>query len=171
MTSPTSFPPAVARTAHQTIAPHLVPERRGAVAVLSSMRRDADWVLPRLFRVFAFWGNAELDLTKALLAPGTSEIEIRCIMSSVQIIAPPDLRVECEVDAVLGSAEIQRQISTPAPADAPVVRIIGTALLGSIEVKVIDPNAPTFMEKLRRKIKGRAANSGSSGTAKQGDGR
>ena len=69
---------------------------------------------------------------------------------------PPDLRVECEVDAVLGSAEVQRQISTPAPADAPVVRITGTAFLGSIEIKVIDPNAPTFMEKLRRKIRGSA---------------
>jgi hypothetical protein len=152
MTSPTSFPPAVARTAHPTIAPHLVPERRGAVAVLSTMRRDADWVLPRLFRIFAFWGSSEIDLTQALLAPGTSEIEIRCIMASVQIIAPPDLRVECEVDAVLGSAEVQRQISTPAPADAPVVRITGTAFLGSIEIKVIDPDAPSFMEKLRRKI-------------------
>ena len=159
MTSPTSFPPAVARAAHPTLAPDLVPERRGAVAVLSNMRRDADWVLPRLFRVFAFLGNAEIDLRHVLLAPGTSEIEIRCIMSNVQIIAPPDLRVESEVDAVLGSAEVQRQISAPTPADAPVVRITGTAFLGTVEIKVVDPNAPTFMEKVRRKIRGRAANS------------
>jgi predicted membrane protein len=113
-------------------------------------------VLPRLFRIFTFWGSSEIDLTQVLLAPGTSEIEIRCIMGSVQIIAPPDLRVECEVEAVLGSAEVQRQISTPAPADAPVVRITGSAFLGSIEIKVIDPDAPTFMEKLRRKIRGSA---------------
>lgn len=156
MTSPTSFPPAVRRTAHPTIAPHSVPERRGAVAVLSNMRRDADWVLPRLFRIFTFLGNADIDLTQVLLAPGTSEIEIRCIMSSVQIIAPPDLRIESEVEAILGSAEVQRQISRPAPADAPVVRITGSAVLGSIEIKIIDPDAPSFMEKLRRKIKGSA---------------
>lgn len=155
MTSPTSFPPAVARTAHPTIAPHLVPERRGAVAVLSNMRRDADWVLPRLFRIFAFWGNSEIDLTQALLAPGTSQIEIRCIMSSVQIIVPPDVRVESEVEAVLGSAEVQRQIATLAPADAPTVRVTGTAFLGSIEIKVVDPDAPGLMERIRRKIKGK----------------
>jgi Cell wall-active antibiotics response 4TMS YvqF len=155
MTSPTSFPPAVARTAHPTIAPHLVPERRGAVAVLSSMRRDADWILPRLFRVFAFWGNAEIDLTQALLAPGVSEIEIRCIMASVQIIAPPDVRIESEVDAVVGSAEVQRQIASTTSADAPTVRITGSAFLGSIEIKIIDPNAPGFMERIRRKIKGK----------------
>jgi len=155
MTSPTTFPPAVPRTAHPTIAPHLVPDRRGAVAVLSNMRRDADWVLPRLFRIFAFFGNSEIDLTKVLLAPGTSEIEIRCILSNVQIIAPPDLRIESEVDAILGSAEVQRQITTPAPADAPVVRITGSAFLGSIEIKIVDPDAPTFMQKLRRRISGK----------------
>lgn len=156
MTSPTSFTPAVPRTAHPTSAPHLVPERRGAVAVLSNMRRDADWILPRHFRIFAFWGNSEIDLTQALLAPGTSEIEIRCIMANVQIIVPPDLRVESEVDAVLGSAEVQRQVSTPAPADAPTVRITGTAFLGAIEIKVIDPDAPSLMERLRRKINRKA---------------
>ena len=154
MTSPTSFPPAVQRNAHPTLEAHLVPDRRGAVAVLSHMRRDADWILPRLFRVFAFWGNAEIDLTKALLAPGTSEIEIRCIMASVEIIVPPDVRVESEVDAVLGSAEVQRQIASTTSPDAPTVRITGSAFMGSIEIKVIDPNAPGLMERLRRKLKG-----------------
>jgi len=155
MTSPTSFPPTAAGTAHPTLAPHLVPERRGAVALLSHLRRDGDWILPRLFRVFAFWGNAELDLTQALLAPGTSEIEIRCIMASVEIIVPPDVRVESEVDAVLGSAEVQRKIASTTFTDAPVVRITGSAFMGSIEIKVIDPNAPGLMEKLRRRISGR----------------
>src|SRR4051812_10071806 len=157
MNSPTSFPPAVARTVHPTLAPHLVPERRGAVAVLSHTRRDADWVLPRLFRIFAFWGNVELDLTQALVSEGTSQIEIRCIMGSVQIIVPPDLRVESDVDAVMGSAEVQRAIASTTSPDAPTVRISGSAIMGSIEIKVIDPNAPSFMEKLRRKIGRKAA--------------
>jgi hypothetical protein len=154
MTSPTSFPPAVQRSAHPTLEAHLVPERRGAVAVLSHMRRDADWILPRLFRVFTFWGSAEIDLTRALLAPGTSEIEIRCIMGSVEIIVPPDLRVESEVDAVLGSAEVQRQIASTTSPDAPTVRITGSAFMGSIEIKVVDPNAPGLMERIRRKLNG-----------------
>ena len=66
------------------------------MAILSHMRRDADWILPRLFRIFAFWGNAELDLTHVLLGPGTS----------------------------------------------------------TIEIKVIDPNAPGLLEKIRRRITG-----------------
>lgn len=124
------------------------------MAVLSHTRRDADWVLPRLFRVFAFWGNVELDLTHVLLGPGTSVIEIRCIMASVEITVPPDLRVQSEVDAVLGSAEVRRQIATTTSPDAPLVRITGSTLLGSIEIKVVDPNAPSFLEKIRRRITG-----------------
>ena len=154
MNSPTSFPPAVVPTQHPTLAPSQVPERRGAVTVLSHTRRDADWILPRLFRVFTFWGNVELDLTHVLLGPGTSVIDIRCIMASVEITVPPDVRVESEVDAVLGSAEVQRQIASTTSPDAPTVRIIGSTFLGSIEIKVVDPNAPSLFEKIRRKITG-----------------
>ena len=134
------------------MAPDLVPDRRGAVAVLSHLRRDGDWILPRLFRVVSFWGNAEIDLTQALLAPGTSQIEIRCIMASVEIIVPPDVRVESEVDAVMGSAEVRRQVASTTAPDAPCVRITGSAFMGSIEVKVVDPNAPGLLEKIRRRI-------------------
>lgn len=155
--SPTSLPPAVARAAHPTLAPDLVPPRRGAVAVLSNMRRDADWVLPRLFRIFAFWGNVEIDLTSALLSSGTSEVEIRCVMANVEIVVPPDVRVDCAIDAVLGSAEVRREIGSTTSPNAPLVRITGTSYLGSIEVKVIDPDAPSFAERLRRKILGRVA--------------
>ncbi|HEY7236990.1 MAG TPA: LiaF domain-containing protein [Gemmatimonadaceae bacterium] len=154
MNSPTSFPPAVVPAQHPTLAPSQVPERRGAVAILSHTRRDADWILPRLFRVFTFWGNVELDLTHALLGPGTSVIDIRCIMASVEITVPPDLRVESEVDAVLGSAEVQRQIASTTSPDAPTVRIVGSTFMGSIEIKVVDPNAPSLFEKIRRKITG-----------------
>jgi hypothetical protein len=155
MNSPTSFPPAVVQPAHPTLEAHQVPERRGTVAILSNARRDADWILPRLFRVFTFWGNTELDLTNVLLGPGTSVIEIRCIMGNVEISVPPDLRVESEVDAVLGSAEVRREIGSTTSPDAPTVRITGTAFLGSIDIKVVDPNRPSLGERIRRRILGR----------------
>jgi len=156
MNPPSSSPPApVPPAAHPTLDAHQVPERRGAVAVLSHTRRDADWILPRLFRVFTFWGNVELDLTHALLGPGTSVIDIRCIMASVEIVVPPDLRVETEVDAVLGSAETRREIASTTSPDAPCVRIIGSTLLGSIEIKVVDPNRPSLGERIRRRVMGK----------------
>ena len=152
MPSPTSFPPAVSTRRHPTIAAEQVPERRGALAVLSHMRRDADWILPRLFRIFTFWGNAEIDLTHALLGEGMSVIEVKCIMGNVEIRVPPDLRVENEVEAILGSADIRREAPTTAAPDAPTVRITGSTFLGNVEIKVIDPDAPGLLEKIRRRL-------------------
>lgn len=152
MPTPTSHPRAIVPTVHPTLPPDHVPARRGAVAFLSHIRRDSDWIVPRLFRVFAFWGNAEIDLTHALLGPGTTEIELRCIMASVEITVPPDVRVQCDADAVMGSAEVQRKVASTTSPDAPLVHITGTTFMGSIEVRVVDPNAPGFMEKIRRKI-------------------
>jgi hypothetical protein len=137
------------------VAPDLVPERRGAVAFLSHTRRDGDWILPRLFRIVSFWGNAEIDLTQALLGPGTSQIEIRCIMASVEIVVPPDVRIESDVDAVMGSAEVQRKVGSTTSPDAPCVRITGSAFMGSIEIRVVDPNVPGLLERIRRRVSGR----------------
>ena len=152
MSSPTSFTPAVGTRRHPTIPSAQVPDRRGALAVLSHLRRDADWVLPRHFRVFAFWGNAEIDLTQALVGEGTSVIEVKCIMANIEIRVPPDLRVENDVEAVLASADIRRHAPTTAAPDAPTVRITGSSFLGSVEIKVIDPDAPSFLDKLRRRL-------------------
>ena len=149
MTSPNSPPAPAALAPHPTIAPELVPERRGAVAILSHTSRDGDWILPRLFRAVAFMGNVELDLTRALVAPGTSQIDIRAIMGSVTIVVPPDLRLDCTMDPVIGSAEVSRSVPSTMSPDAPMVRITGTAFLGSIEVKVVDPNAPSWLDKVR----------------------
>jgi hypothetical protein len=152
MSSPTSFPPAVGNRRHPTIASAQVPERRGTMAVLSHLRRDGDWVLPRLFRVFAFWGNAEIDLTQALLGEGVSVIEVKCIMGNIEIRVPPDLRVENEVEAVLASADLRREAPTVAAPDAPTVKITGSTFLGSVDIKVIDPDAPGLLDRLRRRL-------------------
>ena len=133
------------------IAPDLVPERRGAIAFLSNIRREGDWILPRHFRALALLGNVELDLTKARLAPGTSEIELRSILGSVSILVPPDVRVDCEGDAVVGSFEVKRDAASSTSPDAPLLLITGTAYLGSVEVIVVDPNKRSFFEKLRER--------------------
>jgi hypothetical protein len=152
MTSPNTPFPAPLAAPHPTIAADLVPQHRGAMAVLSHTRREGEWILPRRLRVLSFLGNVELDLVHALLAPGTSEIEVRCIAGSVEIVVPPDLRVELEIDPVLASAEIVRKAPSTTSAEAPKVRITGTAFLGSVELRIVDPNAPGFFKKLKKRF-------------------
>lgn len=131
------------------IPDHLVPERNGAVAWWSTIKREGEWILPRFFRSFTFMGSVEIDLRQAHLGAGTSEMEVNCLMGSIEITVPPEIRVICDGSGMLGSFDVQRVGNTTPPPDAPTVRITGTAYLGSIEIKVVDPNAPTWTDKLK----------------------
>lgn len=125
------------------------------VSFISHSARGGDWILPRRFRAIAFMGEADLDLTYARIGPGTSHIEVKSIMGSVTVIVPPDIRVECEGDSIIASFDIDRAEVAPPP-DAPLVVITGTAILGSVHVKVVDPNAPGWYEKVRARWRGKA---------------
>lgn len=125
------------------------------VSFISHSARAGDWILPRRFRAIAFMGEVDLDLTYARIGPGTSHIEVKSIMGSVTVIVPPDIRVECEGDSIIASFDIDRAEVAPPP-DAPLVVITGTAILGSVHVKVVDPNAPGWYEKVRARWRGKA---------------
>ena len=126
-----------------------VPERNGVTVWLSNIKRDGDWVLPRIFRVFTFMGNVELDLTTAFVGPGESEIEIRCIFANVEIKVPPEIRVISDGEGFLGNFEIIRIGEIITPPDAPTLRITGTAYAGSVSVQVKGIVGPGWTDKLK----------------------
>lgn len=145
-------PAPVRATVQPVVVPgDTIPDRRGIVGFLSQTTREGDWILPRSFRVVAALGDVQLDLTSVVIGTGTSEIEIVAFMGNVVVLVPPGLRIECEVDTMLGSFEVERHVVGNAPLDAPTVRIVGSSILSSVEVRIIDPNAPGFMEKLRNR--------------------
>jgi len=142
---------------YDDLAPHaprivpasVVPERSGIAACFSKSVREGDWLLPRSFRAVALMGSVRLDLTRSVVAEGVSEIEILCVMGSVEIIVPHQLRVECDGDPTVGSFEITHDSGSVPAADAPLLRIRGRAFMGSVDVKVVDPNAPGWFQRLR----------------------
>lgn len=107
--------------------------------------------MARRFRVLAWMGNVKLDLTRVLLGAGTTEIEAIAVMGEVRILVPPGLRVECDGDPLLGEFSIKRIAGSAPPADAPLVRITGRAILGSVKIKVVDPTAPSWLDRLSRR--------------------
>ena len=137
------------------VPPELVPERAGVVAFVGSHSRQGDWLLPRQFRVVAAMGSAEIDLTRARVGPGTSVIEVRAVLGSVEITAPPDVRVECEGSGVFGNFSVNNKAQASVPPDAPVIRVTGTAFLGNVEITVLDPNAPGWLDRLTARLAGR----------------
>ena len=136
-TNPSSPPvhSADGAPASQLVIPaEFIPDRRGAVAVLSSTNREGDWILPRLFRVVSFMGNVELDLTSARMGPGESHIEIRCFWGNVEITVPPEIRLEVDGHPFIGSFEVSRRVPSTPSAVAPVLRISGSAIMGAVTI-------------------------------------
>jgi Predicted membrane protein len=133
-----SLPPEspVQLRVQRSLPDNLVPLRSGVTVWWSNIKREGEWILPRTFRVFTCMGNVELDLAHARMGQGTSEIEIRCIFANVEISVPPDIRVQCDGDALGGSFEVVRVGEIPPPADdAPIVRITGAAYMGNVTVR------------------------------------
>lgn len=135
--------------APRVVPASVAPERAGVAACFSKAVREGDWLLPRGFRAVALMGSVKLDLTRSAVAEGVSDIEIVCVMGSVEIIVPHQLRVECDGDQTVGSFEITHDSGSAPAADAPLLRIRGRVFMGSVDVKVVDPNAPGWLERLR----------------------
>jgi len=140
MPTPPPTPPVhLDQPAHPFVIPaEFVPERRGAVVFMSSSNRKGDWILPRLFRVVACMGNIELDLTSAKLGPGESHIEIRCVLGNVEITVPPEIRVDAEGHAFMGTFENTRPAPSTQWPDAPLLRITGSVFMGAVTINVVD---------------------------------
>ena len=107
-----------------------------AVAVFGETKRTGQWTPARLNRFVAAWGSAVVDLREALLGPGEIQIRAVTFMGSVRVLVPPGLHVECAGSAVFGSfGEHRGERARPLDPDVPVVRIVGMAVMGSVEVE------------------------------------
>jgi hypothetical protein len=79
---------------------------------------------------------------------GTSQIEVKAIMGAVTILVPPWLRVECDGSSIVGGFDVQRKVPSTSSPDAPLIRIGGIAFMGGVDVKVVDPDARGWLDRL-----------------------
>jgi len=87
-------------------------------------------------KVTAVFGGSEIDLTRATLAPGVSELEIACVFGGTTIIVPDDWNVKIEVVPVLGGFSDQRKLIPGRIVDTTKQLIIkGAVVFGGGEVK------------------------------------
>jgi hypothetical protein len=114
---------------------------RGIVSVFSENRKEGRWWLPRQLRVLSVFGSVTVDLRDAIIQPGESVIETVAVFAEVKIFAPPDIIVDCDGDAFMGEFAVKRskreEATLPSPyPGAPVVRIIGSAYMASVTIRV-----------------------------------
>ena len=87
-------------------------------------------------KVTAVFGGSEIDLTKAKLAPGVSELEIACVFGGATIIVPDDWYVKIEVVPVLGGFGDSRKLNPGRTVDTTRQLVIkGAVVFGGGEVK------------------------------------
>jgi predicted membrane protein len=87
-------------------------------------------------KISAVFGGIELDLTKAGLAQGVSELEIACVFGGATIIVPDDWYVTIEVTPVLGGFSDSRKLAPGRAIDTSKHLLIkGAVVFGGGEVK------------------------------------
>ncbi|MGD0675081.1 MAG: LiaF domain-containing protein [Polyangiaceae bacterium] len=106
-------------------------------ALFSNIERCDDALMPRASRIEAVFGNVEVDLRKATFAPGVTEIGVRAVFGSIEIVVPADVTVEVGGAAVFGHFEGATR--TTADPDAPAIRIVGSATFASVVVRTLPP--------------------------------
>jgi predicted membrane protein len=87
-------------------------------------------------KVTSVFGGSEIDLTKAKLAPGVSELELACVFGGTTIIVPDDWNVKIEVVPVLGGFGDSRKLNPGRTVDTSRQLVIkGAVVFGGGEIK------------------------------------
>jgi hypothetical protein len=114
----------------------------GVVAFLGSTEREGHWELPRHLRALAVLGNVEIDLRNAVVGVGLYEIEAVAVFGNVEITVPPEINVECDGDALLGTFTVQYEgrVNTAAATRDSTIRVTGSAYAAAVTVRVKGPD-------------------------------
>ncbi len=151
MTLPTSRP------RHTVIPAEAVRERAGLLSAFGGTVRKGAWELPRRFRIASICGSVEIDLREAVLAEGTSEIEVFCLFGSVEIVVPSGVEVVVDGDAFAGAFEHEQDPTVvPAPG-GPKIHIHGSAYFGAVECETRLAGESEGQAKRRIKLTRKAA--------------
>jgi Cell wall-active antibiotics response 4TMS YvqF/Domain of unknown function (DUF1707) len=106
-------------------------------AIFSNIERRDHVVVADGMRVEAVFGNVEIDLRDARFVPGVTEVHVRAVFGNVEITVPADVTVEVHGAGIFGNFEgSTRSMADP---DAPVLRIVGSAVFASAVVRTAPP--------------------------------
>ncbi|MEZ4403800.1 MAG: LiaF-related protein [Kofleriaceae bacterium] len=146
------LPALVPATALAPVAPGDLdrPATQRLTAVFGAIERAGRWTVPRQLTAVAVFGATELDLREADLAPGRTELRVRCVFGAVELILPPGVAVETDASAIFGAVEYRdrkhrQQLAEPARS---TIHITGVTVFGAVE---IDTRLPGESRKAARK--------------------
>jgi hypothetical protein len=107
--------------------------------IMGGATRSGRWTPARRVNALGILGGVELDFREAVLAPGVTEVHAIAFWGGVQIVVPPDVRIECSGMGIMGGFDHRDDVAAPVDPMAPVIRITGIACMGGVEVRVRYP--------------------------------
>ncbi|WP_245537724.1 LiaF domain-containing protein [Sediminispirochaeta smaragdinae] len=123
------------------------------LALLSGVERRGPWSPARNTRVLALMGGVDLDFTDAKFPPGTTEIEIVCLLGGVEMVVPEGVNVDISGIPLIGGFENKMEYDYYP--DGPTLKIRGFALLGGVEVRPPRKRKKSDRHRKRRRGHGR----------------
>ena len=148
--------PSVGVAPRPALSPDRVPGHSVTVGVLGGGGRAGAWVAARNNWAVSVLGGCKLDLREAQLGPGVTEVRVLGILGGIDVLVPPDVRVECSGIGILGGFGHHGAADSTQDPDAPVIRVSGLAILGGVSVKVRHPGESARDARIRRRAERKA---------------
>ena len=140
---PAPLPQVPARPASgSSVATGVSTRTKTFFALMSGVVRRGKWVVPARMRAIAWMGGIGLDLREAVLTAPVTDIYVFTLMGGVEIIVPPNVRLETDGFAIMGGFEDQLKEPVSGDANTPLVRVHGLAIMGGVEARVASSGEP-----------------------------
>ena len=148
-------------------ATDMIPARGGGPVVVDAARvrghgalmgilcrtiRAGRWIPARKNFALGVLAGISLDFREALLGPGITDLKVLTILGGVEIIVPPEMAVEVDGMALLGTWKHETDVPLRTNPDLPTLRVQGLAILGGVNVEVRLPGETTRQAKRRRRL-------------------
>ena len=110
-----------------------------SLSLMGGAERTGQWLVAPLHTSVTLMGGNSLDLREARFTAQETVINALALMGGIDIIVPDDVRVIDNGVGIMGGFGIEDHPSctssgTELPADAPVVRVRGLALMGGVGI-------------------------------------
>ena len=147
-TPPVRFAQAstVAAPDQSRVASRVGTRAKNFFALMSGVVRRGTWTVPARIRAFACMGGIGLDLRDATLTAPVTDIWVFALMGGVEIIVPPDVRLESDGFAIMGGFEDQLKEPSSSDPNAPLIRVHGLAIMGGVEARVAGSGEKTELD-------------------------
>jgi hypothetical protein len=132
-----------------------VPTSSGGFALMSGFERKGPWVVPRVFRSFAFMGGGQIDLRQARFAANPVTIHAWAFLGGIEILVPEDAEVHITGLGIMGGFD--HRAAGEGREGAPTVIVKGLAIMGGVNVERRPSDDEVKRRKLERKEERRRA--------------